>query len=139
MSIHIPAHEIEQKARIVAAPLKRNRGDRVFDIHPAVHVSLLGTYLAFAGILMATFMGKDLIVPAAIIVIGIVSLFLTPGLWARVAGDDLRKQSFAEFLQEGVDCITGRLTAGQALAQIMVLPVLMVGLATVFAIIKATL
>jgi hypothetical protein len=38
-----------------------------------------------------------------------------------------------------VDCITGRLTAGQALAQIMVLPVLMVALAGVFAVIKATL
>ncbi len=139
MSTHIPAREIETKARIVAAPLLRNRGERVFDIHPAVHSALIGTYLAFAGILLATFMGKDLIVPAAIVLVGIVSLFVTPGLWARVAADDLPKQSFAEFLQEGVDCITGRLTAGQALAQIMVLPALMVGLAMVFAIIKATL
>ncbi len=139
MSIRIPAHELEQKALIVPAPLKRNRGERVFDIHPAVHVGLLGTYLSFAAILLATFMGKDLVVPAAIVVVGIFSLFVTPALWARVAGDDLRKPSWSEFLQEGVDCITGRLTAGQALAQIMVLPALMVGLAFVFAVIKATL
>ncbi len=139
MSIRIPAVEIEQKARIVAAPLKPNRGERVFDIHPAVHFALLGLYLAFAGILMATFMGKDLALPAVIVVVGIISLFLTPGLWAQVAGDDLRKQTWGEFLREGVDCITGRLTAGQALAQIMVLPALMVGLAFVVAVIKATL
>ncbi len=139
MSIRIPAAELQQQARIVPAPLKRNRGERVFDIHPAVHFALLGLYLAFAGILMTAFMGEHLIVPAAIIVLGILSLFVTPGLWARVAGDDLRKQSFAEFLHEGVDCITGRLTASQALAQIMVLPALMVGLAAVFATIKATL
>jgi Flp pilus assembly protein TadB len=139
MSIHIPAREIEQQAQIVTAPLKRNRGERVFDLHPAVHFALLGLYLAFAGILMTAFMGEHLIVPAVIIIVGILSLFVTPGLWARVAGDDLRKRSFAEFLQEGVDCITGRLTAGQALAQIMVLPALMVGLALVFAVIKASL
>jgi hypothetical protein len=38
-----------------------------------------------------------------------------------------------------VDCITGRLTALQALAHIMVLPVMMLALAEVFAVIKATL
>ncbi len=138
MTVHQPILQFQEALQTAQAPLRRNRGDRVFDIHPAVHFALLGTYLAFAGILLATFMGKDLMLPAVIVVVGIVSLFLTPGLWARVAGDDLRKQSWAEFLQEGVDCITGRLTAVQALAQIMVLPALMLGLAGVFAVIRAT-
>jgi hypothetical protein len=137
MTVHQPILQFQEAVRPVASPLRLNRGKRVFDLHPAVHFALLGTYLAFAAILLAAFMGKDLIVPAAIVVLGIVSLFLTPGLWARVAGDDLRKQSWAEFLQEGVDCITGHLTARQALAQIMVLPALMVGLAAVFAVVRA--
>ena len=145
MSVHQPIAKFKEEIRVasvtpVAAPLRRNRGERVFDLHPAVHFMLLGTYLAFAGILCVTFMGKDLVVPAAIVGIGIVALFLTPGLWARVVPDDgAPKQSWAEFLQEGVDCITGRLTACQALAQIMVLPVLMLGVAFVFAVVKATL
>ncbi len=140
MSIRIPAVEIEQKARIVAAPLKPNRGERVFDIHPGVHAILIGTYFAFAGILLTAFMGENLVVPSAIVLIGIASLFVTPGLWARVSPNDgLRKQSWSEFMAEGIECITGRLTAGQALAQILVLPGLMVSLALVFAVVKATL
>lgn len=139
MSIHQPVAALQKKATVV--PVARpNRGERAFDIHPAVHAMLLGSYLAFAGILMTAFMGDDLKVAAGIIVIGILSLFITPAWWSRVVPDDgARKQSWAEFLQEGVECITGKLTAGQALAQIMVLPALMVGLAMVFALIKATL
>ncbi len=144
MTAHHPLAQLQEDVRVArisaAAPLRRNRGERVFDLHPAVHFMLIGTYFAFAGILCLTFMGPDLVVPAAIVGIGIASLFITPGLWARVVPDDrLPKQSWADFLREGVDCITGRLTAGQALAQIMVLPALMVGLALVFAIVKATL
>ena len=139
MSAHQPVARLRENAKIipVAPP---NRGERTFDLHPAVHGMLLGSYLAFAGILMTTFMGDDLKVAAGIIVIGILSLFITPAWWSRVAPDDgVRKQSWGEFLQEGVECITGKFTAGQALAQIMVLPALMVGLAIVFAVIKATL
>ena len=144
MTAHQPFAQLQEDFRVASLhatpPLRRNRGERTFDIHPGVHAILIGTYFAFAAILLTAFMGKDLVVPAAIVLIGIASLFVTPGLWARVATDDgLRKQSWAEFMQEGIDCITGRLTAGQALAQILVLPGLMVGLALVFAVVKATL
>lgn len=139
MSVHQPVAALQDKASVV--PVARpNRGVRAFDIHPGVHAMLLGAYLSFAGILMTTFMGHDLKVPGAIIVIGILSLFITPAWWSRVTPNDgARKQSWGEFLAEGVECITGRLTAGQALAQIIVLPALMVGLAMVFAVIKVTL
>lgn len=140
MTVHQPFAQFQESIRSVAAPLLRNRGERTFDLHPAVHAMVIGTYFAFAAILCTAFMGKDLIVPTAIVVIGIASLFITPGLWAHVRPDDgLRKLSWGEFMQEGVDCITGRLTAGQALVQILVLPGLMVCLAMAFAIVKATL
>ncbi|QPQ55058.1 hypothetical protein IC614_00025 [Allosphingosinicella flava] len=140
MSVHQPAARLRENANIVPVAGQRNRGERPFDIHPAVHAMLLGAYLSFAGILMTAFMGNDMKVPAAIVVIGILSLFVTPAWWSRVAPDDgLRKQSWAEFMDEGIECITGKFTAGQALAQIVVLPALMVGLAMAFAIVKATL
>jgi len=139
MSNHIPAQMLKQQARIVATPVsRRNRGERVFDIHPAIHLGLGAAYLAFVGILATAFMGPDLIVPTAIFVIGVIALLATPALWARIVPTDgLRKPSFGEFLREGVDTITGRLTAGEALAQILVLPALMVALAGVMALIKA--
>jgi Flp pilus assembly protein TadB len=140
MSIHLPVEQIHAKANILPAPLRRNRGERVFDIHPGVHGALFAAYGLFGAILCTAFMGPDLIVPAAIVAVGIVALFVTPALWARVVPADERPlQSWTEFLQEGVECITGHLTARQALAQILVLPALMVSLAFAFAVIKATL
>ena len=141
MSIHIPAEQFQDQARIVAAPsLRRNRGERVFDLHPALHLGLGACYLAFVGILAAAFMGPDLVIPTAIFIIGVAALLATPAWWARVVPDDgLRKPSFAEFMREGVETITGHLTSGQALAQILTLPALIVSLAFAMAIIKATI
>ena len=81
-----------------------------------------------------------LILPAAIFLVGVAALFITPGLWAKVGDDGIqRKQSWAEFREEGVDTHTGRLTSGEALAQIMTLPVLVIALALFFVVLKSTL
>jgi hypothetical protein len=101
---------------------------------------LAGLLIGFPAILLATFMGPDLVVASAIVIIGALSLFVTPALWAKVQPkDDRPRQSWAEFMAEGVECHTGHLSAPGALAQILVLPALMVGLGLVFAVIKATL
>ena len=140
MSIHQPLELLQQNARIVQAPVRRNRHERTFDLHPAVHFMVIGSWLGFVAILCAAFMTPKLAIPAAIFFIGVVSLFLTPGLWARVKGDDgLPRGTWADFRREGVDCATGHLTSGEALAQIMTLPVLLVGVAIIMAVIKMTL
>jgi hypothetical protein len=132
--------EIETIARIVPAPTIANRGARVFDLHPAVHLMLVGCYAAFVGILLTAFMGPDLIVSAAIVILSVIALFGTPALWARVAPEDeAPKQSWAEFRTEGMDCYTGHVTAGEALAQILVLPCLLVALGAAIAIINISL
>jgi Flp pilus assembly protein TadB len=142
MSIHIPADAIEARARLVAAPAAGSaaarRGQRVFDMHPAVHGLTVAAYALFATILCATFMAPEMLIPAAIVAVTVVALFATPGLWARVVPDDGKpKQSWAEFMDEGVDTITGRLSAGAAMAQILTLPALVVVLAIAMAVIRA--
>ena len=141
MSAHHSAEILEQKARIVAAPTaRRNRHERAFDLHPGVHAMVIGSWFAFVGILAAAFMSPDLAIPVGICFLGVASLFITPGLWAKVKGDDgLPRQSWSEFLEEGVQTYTGHLAAKDALAQIMTLPLLLVGLAVVMAVIKMTL
>lgn len=141
MAVHHSPSALAGKARLVAAPAATpNRGERVFDLHPAVQLITAGAYLAFVTLLLAAFMGPDLVVPAGIVLISVVGLFLVPGLWARVVPDDgLRRPGWAEFMEEGVECITGRLTARQALAQILTLPALIVALGLFFVLLKATL
>jgi hypothetical protein len=137
---HTREAQLQHIARIIPAPVNRNRGDRAFDLHPAVHVMLVGAYLSFVGILATAFMGADLVIPTAIFVIGVVALFATPAMWARTLPEDgARKQSWAEFLQEGVECCTGKLTSNQALAQILILPAMLVSLGAAMVIIKTIL
>lgn len=140
MSVHQPAEILEQKARIHAAPLlRRNRHERVFDLHPGVHAMVIGAWFAFVAILLVAFMGPDLVVPAGICILGVASLFVTPGLWAKVKGDDgLPRQSWSEFMDEGVATYTGHLEAKEALAQIMILPALLISLALVMVAVKLT-
>lgn len=143
MTAQQPAVLFQEKARPVPAPpavLRRNRGERTFDIHPGVHAMVIGAYLLFIAVLCTAFMGPDLVVPTAIFIIGVIALFLTPGLWATIRPDDgLRKPCWSEFMKEGVECCTGHLTAAQALAQILVLPALLVSLGVVMVMIKATI
>jgi hypothetical protein len=139
MAVHQTPQQLAAKAVIVSAP-RPNRGVRTFDLHPAVHLIVAGAWLAFVAILCAAFWASDLAVPAAIFVIGVIALFATPAMWARVQPQDgLRKPSWAEFRREGVDCHTGHLTSGEALAQILILPAMLLGLAAVMAAIKLTL
>lgn len=140
MAVHETQAALAEKAKIHPADLFGKRGVRPFDLHPSIHLMLAGAWLGFVGILCATFMGPNLILPAAIFLLGIAALFVTPGLWARVADDgNKRRQSWAEFREEGIDTHTGRLTSGEALTQIMTLPVLVIAVAIFFAVLKASL
>lgn len=140
MSVHQPVAALEQKAILHAAPARGNRHQRTFDLHPAVHVMVAGAWLLFVGILSTAFMGDNLIIPTAINVIGVVGLFLVPALWAKVVPDDgLPRQSWEEFLREGVETYTGPLATRDALAQIFTLPILLLALASVMVLIKLTL
>jgi hypothetical protein len=140
VSVRIPPGTIEARARIVAAPENApRRAARAFDLHPGVHGLVIGAYASFGTILCTAFMAPEMAIPAAIVAISIVALFLVPGLWARVVPDDGRpRQSWAEFMSEGVDTNTGRLTAGEAMAQILTLPALVLLLAIVMAVIQAS-
>jgi hypothetical protein len=139
MSEHHSAALLEQKARIVDTP-GRNRHQRTFDLHPAVHLMVAGLWMTFVLVLSTAFMGRDLVIPTAINVIGVTALFLVPGLWTRVMPDDaLPRQSWAEFVREGVETYTGHLATKDALAQIFTLPLLLLGLALAMVAIKLTL
>lgn len=118
--------------------LRRNRAERVFDLHPALHVALFGGFAAFLGILAAGLMTRELIIPMAICFLFVAAAFATPALWARVAGERQgRTQTLGEFMEEGIDIATGHLGGGAAVAQVLILPVLLIGWALVIVTIKA--
>jgi hypothetical protein len=138
MSKHVTRQEL--KALAVGAPVtpRTNRAERVFGLHPALFAITIGSYFLFLGIMAAAFMTPDLVLPFIIFAVYVAMAFGTPGLWARVRGRDPGPvQSWAQFRKEGVDIATGHLGSGAAVAQVVMLPVLLVGWGAAIAIIAA--
>lgn len=119
--------------------LRRNRATRTFDLHPLLFAGTIGCYFAFLGIMAASFMNANLAIPFVIFVAYIVMAFATPAMWARIAPrQGGRLQEWADFLREGIETGSGHLGGGAAVAQVMVLPALIVGWALAIAVIHAT-
>ena len=115
-----------------------NRAERVFGLHPVLFAVTIGSYFVFLGAMAVAFMNPALVLPFAIFVVYIVMAFGTPGLWARVRGRDSGPvQSWAQFREEGMRIETGHIASGAAIAQVVVLPLLIAGFAIATAIIAA--
>ncbi|MGQ0589922.1 MAG: hypothetical protein ACT4N8_10400 [Sphingosinicella sp.] len=98
----------------------------------------IGAYFAFLAIMAAAFMNAELILPFAIFFIYVAMAFGTPALWARIAPrPEGRFASWAEFRADGVEIETGHIGSGAAIAQVLVLPILVAGWALAIAIIVA--
>ena len=119
-------------------PRLANRAERTFGLHPALFAATIGAYLAFLAIMAAAFMNPNLVIPFAIFVVYLGMYFGVPSLWARVVGRPVgRFQSWAEFRSEGMEIETGHIASGAAIAQVLVLPALIVGFALAVALIAA--
>lgn len=141
MSIHYSEAALKRRATLAStssAPRLSNRAERIFDLQPALFVATIGSYFAFLGIMAAAFMNPNLGIPFAIFVAYLVMYFGVPGLWTKVAGRPVgRFQSWAEFRSEGMHILTGPISSGGAIAQVLVLPMLIVGFALSVAVIAA--
>ena len=138
--------EYYSKAKLVSVAIQRPtasvvvRAERVFGLHPSLFAITIGSYFAFLAILGAAFMNQNLILPFAIFIAYIVMAFGVPGLWASVRGRDAGPvQTWAEFRNEGMDIETGHVGSGSAIAQVVVLPFLIVAFAAAVAMIAAFL
>ena len=131
MSEHYSAanlRKIAASATVALTRERRNRAERVFGLHPFLFAATVGGYFAFLAIMAAAFMNPNLVIPFAIFIVYVVMAFGVPALWARVAGRPVgRFQSWAEFRSEGMEIETGHIGSEGAIAQVLVLPTLIVG------------
>lgn len=129
MSIHIPIAELQAaKATPIAAPViaPRYAGPaRSFDLPPRLHVATVGTYLVYLAVMAAAFGGGENSIPLVICAIIVAACFLTPALWAKMQGPLAAPAAdWDDFAELGIQTATGRLKARDAIAQVMILPVL---------------
>lgn len=134
MSKLISTELLDQKARIVDAPVKGVEVDRTFEMPRALYGATVGLYLAFLGVMAAGFASPGLIIPMAIFAFFIIAGFGVPTIWTRLNPETkARALSWGKFKSEGIMTHTGRLAPRDAAIQMLILPVLIVlwGLAVV--------
>lgn len=99
--------------------------DRSFELPKVLYGATVALYLGFLAVLAAGFSSPGLIIPMAIFAFFIVAGFGVPALWTRMRPDNpVAPLDWGRFRREGIATLTGRLTAGEAAAQMLVLPVL---------------
>lgn len=119
--------------------LRRNRAGRVFDLPPVLHIATFAGFFVYLGILWSALAHRELVIPFAIFAVFLAASFVVPALWSRIAPPAGPVGDFADFLREGFECATGHLTAGQTIAQVMIMPAMLIGWGIAVAIIVATL
>lgn len=99
--------------------------DRSFELPPALYIATGGLYVAFLAVMATGLSTPRLAIPIAICVIFVGMFFTVPALWARMQPDNpVKALSWDRFRHQGIATYTGRLSAGEAATQMLVLPVL---------------
>ena len=101
--------------------------DRTFEMPSVLYGATVALYLGFIAILGVGLSTPELAIPMAIFAIFIVGLFGAPALWLGLGRKpEAKAKSFGELMRGGIQTHTGFLKGRDAVAQMMVLPVLIV-------------
>lgn len=120
-------------------PASAVKSRRSFDLHPALFAITVGAYLLYVLMMAVTFMAAEMIIPLAIFVITIVAGFGVPALWARVEGVAVAHlPDWHEFVRDGIDTWTGHLSGKEVIAQVMIMPAMLLIWAVAIAVIRAS-
>lgn len=127
-------------ARVVEQPQAvrhQVESDRNFGLPTALYGASVACYLGFLVIVGSAFANPVLAIPMAIIVVLIAAGFGVPAIWTRLKGNVSEPETLGEFETRGIMTNTGRLSAGEATTQVLILPVLLVAWGLAVAVIAA--
>ena len=140
MTKPFPAEDFIAARETAIATKRESRGQygRTFDLHPALYALTFGGYMTFIAIMGVAFADPELAIPLAIFAVFVVGFFGTPALWARIAPPPPgAAPSWATFLREGFECLTGHVSARGAMVQILIMPALLLFWAVAVGLIAA--
>jgi hypothetical protein len=127
-------------ARVVELPTPvrhQVEADRNFGLPTALYGATIACYLGFLVIVGTAFANPLLALPMAVIGLLVVAAFGVPAIWTRLKGNESAPETLGEFETRGIMTNTGRLSAGEATAQVLILPVLLVVWGLAVAVIAA--
>lgn len=137
MAQHISQQELTRIASITDAPA-RTKVDRNFGLPTGLYVATVALYLAFLGLMTTLFANGELAIPLAVMAGFIVLFFGLCGLWTKMKPEnDTHPMTWGQLSARGIETLSGRLTASEAAAQVLILPVLILGWGCAIAVIVA--
>jgi hypothetical protein len=134
MSVRVDSKLLVAEARIVPAPVQRACEDRTFGLPWGLHAAYFGLFLTYLGVMAVGFPHPEMVLPMAVFVVFTAAFYIVPMLWAVMKPDHgSRAISMAQLMARGISVETGHSSGGAAVAQVLVLPVLILfwGLAVV--------
>jgi Flp pilus assembly protein TadB len=124
MAQKISQQDLANIATITDAPAL-TKVDRSFGLPTGLYVATVAAYMGFIGVMALALMNPGLVIPMAIFALFVVAGFGVPTVWVRMnPANDSRALTFDQFRHRGIETLTGRLSAGQASVQVLILPVL---------------
>lgn len=125
MSKHLSRERVSERAAIVDSPRGTHEVDRSFELPRGLYGATVGCYLGFLAVMAAGLATPGLIIPMVIFAFFIVAGFGLPTIWMRMEPPHRsRNLSWARLVSEGIATHTGRVSARDAAAQVLILPVL---------------
>lgn len=137
MSQKIAVSELTRVATVSDAPV-RTRVDRNFGLPSGLYAATVGLYLAFIGLMATLFLNPELVIPMVVFAGFIAFSFSVAGFWTKMNPEnDTAPLSWGQFANRGIETLSGRLTAGEATIQVLILPVLILAWGLAIAVIVA--
>ena len=137
MSQHVTQAELTAVARVADVPAQ-TRVNRTFELPAGLYGITVACYLGFLALMSVLFMNAELVLPMAAFVISIVGGFGLGYKWvAMKPGNDNPTLTLGQFSNRGIQTLSGRLTAAEASAQVLILPVLILTWGVAIAVIYA--
>jgi hypothetical protein len=128
MAERLNRHMVAAKAIVHAeAPEPRapHQVDRSFGLPTALYALTALGYFGFIGLSAAAFGNRELLLPIAIIVFFLVMFFGVNAQWVNMRPDNPQRPSgWDRFMRDGIQTATGRMKAGDAMIQVLILPAL---------------
>lgn len=130
MSRPIARHHLASTNQLAPAPelspnLRQGLETRHFDLPVSLHAAYFGLVLVYLGLMAFGFRSPGMVLPIAICLLFTAAFYVVPAMWSLmgpVHGD--RPPSLTALLGEGIQTHTGWCRGSDAVAQVLILPVL---------------
>jgi len=127
MAQQISQQDLNRIASITDAPA-RTKVDRNFGLPTGLYAATVALYLGFLGLMATVFANAELAIPVAIMAGFVVLFFGLCGLWTRMNPENpTSPMTWGQLSARGIQTLSGPLTASEAAAQVLILPVLILG------------